>query len=55
MARATALLEQARLYADDCLIPIALGVPDNPAPILGNAAEGGEGASERRLPFENHF
>ena len=30
MARAAELLKQARLYADDCLIPIALGKPDDP-------------------------
>ena len=31
MSRAALLLQQARLYADDRFVPIALGVPDNPA------------------------
>ena len=49
-----ALLEQALLYADDCLIPIALGQPDNLTLDLDKKAAGGEGPGARRLPFANH-
>ena len=57
MERSALLLAQARLYADDCLIPIALGKPDNlKLPLearLKKAKEPARGVNHSQVTLEN--